>query len=197
MNALSQCQLILASASPRRVELLVSCGIKPAQIIPADLDESPIKGEKPIALARRLAAAKAAAVHQTGYFTLAADTVVVCGQRLLGKPETPHQAAEFLARLSGRRHRVISGVSIIAPDNRQITRAVTTILNFKKLSPDDITTYVESGEWQGKAGGYGIQGRASAFVKFLSGSYTNVVGLPVYDTIQMLRGLGFVPDGEK
>lgn len=197
MTDLSPCQLILASASPRRVELLASCGITPARIIPADLDESPASGEKPLHLARRLAAAKAAAVHQPSYFTLAADTVVVCGQRLMGKPETPQQAAAFLTLLSGRRHRVISGISVIAPGGRQVTRAVTTILNFKKLAPTEIAAYVDSGEWQGKAGGYGIQGRAGAFVKFLSGSYTNVVGLPVYDTIQMLQGLGFFPDGKK
>lgn len=186
-------QLILASASPRRVELLTACGYAPHLILPADIDETPKKGEKPAALALRLAAEKARAVHRAGYFTLGADTVVACGGRLLGKPENAAEAEKFLSLLSGRRHRVISGICVITPDGRERTRAVTTIVAFKKLSPAEIAGYVANGEWNGKAGGYGIQGRAAPFVKFLSGSYTNVVGLPVYDTVNLLNGLGFTP----
>lgn len=193
MKSLSQSQLILASASPRRVELLAASGITPAGISPADIDEAPIKGEKPAILAVRLATEKAKTVHKDGFFTLGADTVVTCGQKLLGKPEDENEARKFLTLLSGRRHRVITGLCVITPAGKASTRAVTTIVKFKKLSPTEITAYLASGEWKGKAGGYGVQGLAGPFVAFISGSYTNVVGLPVYDTMQMLNGAGFKP----
>ncbi|MBN8521894.1 MAG: septum formation protein Maf [Alphaproteobacteria bacterium] len=185
--------LILASASPRRRELLADSGIIPDIIQPSDMDETPLKGEKPLALVKRLAEAKARLVHRAGHFTLGADTMVICGQRLLGKPGDVLEARAFLHRLSGRRHRVISGICVIAPSGRHICKTVTSLIQFKKLSPQDINDYIASREWEGKAGGYAIQGRAGAFVKFMSGSFTNVVGLPVYDTINALTGLGYRP----
>lgn len=185
--------LILASASPRRLELLAQVGIIPSHVIAADIDETPIKGERPDHLAARLSQSKARAIaaRHPDHFILAADTVVARGTRLLEKAADENEARTFLKTLSGRKHVVWGGICIIAPGGKESVRTVKTQLGFKKLTPDEITVYVASGEWKGKAGGYGIQGRAGAFVKSMDGSYSNVVGLSLYDTIQILTGLGF------
>jgi septum formation protein len=186
-------RLILASASPRRVALLGQAGLVPDDIIPADLDETPLKSELPRALAARLSAAKAQAVAKAHphCFVLGADTVVARGRLLLPKAETIEQAASCLALLSGRRHRVITGVTLIAPDGKQRQRVTETIVSFKSLTPAEIQTYLASGEWSGKAGGYAIQGLAESYIKSINGSYSNVVGLPLYDTIALLNGSGY------
>lgn len=185
--------LVLASASPRRLELLGQVGIVPDRVDPAAIDEHPRRGELPAALARRLAAEKArvVALRHPGAFVLAADTVVACGRRALPKAEDEATAARCLAMLSGRRHRVLGGVALVAPDGRMAERLVVTAVAFKRLDAAERAAYLASGEWRGKAGGYAIQGRAALFVRRIVGSYTNVVGLPVYETAQMLRGLGW------
>ena len=186
--------LILASASPRRRDLLRRLGIEPARIEPAELDETPRREELPRLYAQRLAQEKATAIaaNNPGAFVLGADTVVACGQRILPKAEDEATARRCLKLLSGRRHRVLGGVCLIAPGGKRKAVLVTTILRFKRLTAADIETYLASGEWDGKAGGYAIQGRAAAFVSFLSGSYSNVVGLPLFETASMLNGVGFV-----
>lgn len=186
-------RLVLASASPRRLDLLRQMGITPDDVAPADIDESARKGELPLAYAQRIAAEKAAVIRPrfADAIILSADTVVACGRRILPKAETEAQARECLALLSGRRHRVISAVSIIDPSGRQRTRPVTSIVKFKRLSETDIAAYINSGEWQGKAGGYAIQGLAAEFIPFVSGSYTAIVGLPLAETMQMLKGAGY------
>lgn len=189
--------LILASASPRRFALLEQVGLHPDHIIPADIDETRKKGELPRDLALRLAQEKGQAVAALdqpdvqGAYILSADTVVGCGRRILEKPEGEDEAAKFLKLLSGRRHRVFGGIALIAPGGRMTVRVAETVVQFKKLNGREIDAYVASGEWKGKAGGYGIQGPAEAFVKFLRGSYSNVVGLSLYDTMQMLNGSGY------
>ena len=187
-------RLVLASASPRRLDLLAQIGLRPDAVDPAALDEEPLAGETAVSHGRRLAEAKAAAVaaRHDGAFILGADTVVACGRRILPKAETQGQALTCLRLLSGRRHRVLGGVCVIAPDGRRSLRLVTTTVTFKSLTNPEIAAYLASGEWQGKAGGYAIQGRAAAFVRFLSGSYSNVVGLPLFETAAMLKGLGYV-----
>lgn len=190
-------RLVLASASPRRLELLAQVGIVPDAVSPADIDETPARGELPAALARRLAAAKAAvaAGQHPGDWILAADTVVAVGRRILGKPEDEAEAARFLHLLSGRRHKVLGGVAVVAPGGAVRTRLVTTAVTFKRLEDGEIAGYIASGEWRGKAGGYAIQGRAGAFVRAIGGSYFNVVGLPLYETLSLLQGSGFrLPD---
>lgn len=189
----SHAPLILASASPRRVQLLAQVGITPAHIIPADIDETPLRDELPRNLALRLAQGKAEAVAKdnAGSFILAADTVVACGRRVLPKAETLDEAQKCLKLLSGRRHHVYGGICIITPDGVARTRLCDTIVKFKTLSRQEIDTYLQSGEWQGKAGGYAIQGLAASYISFLQGSYSNVVGLSVYDIMQMLNGHGF------
>ncbi|HCS23260.1 MAG TPA: Maf family nucleotide pyrophosphatase [Alphaproteobacteria bacterium] len=189
-------RLILASASPRRLDLLRQMLITPDAVAPADIDETPKKGELPLAYAQRIAAEKAAAVKaaHAGAVILSADTVVACGRRILPKAETEGEARACLALLSGRRHRVISAISVIAADGTQRTRPVTSTVKFKRLSADDIETYIKSMEWKGKAGGYAIQGLAAAFVPFISGSYTAIVGLPLAETMQMLKGAGYERD---
>jgi septum formation protein len=186
-------RLILASASPRRAELLRQIGWIPDAVDPADLDESGRPGELPRPHALRLAAAKAAAVapRHPGCFVLAADTVVACGRRILPKAEDAATARRCLALLSGRRHRVLGAIVARAPEGRTATRLVTTIVAMKRLSQPEIDAYVESGEWRGKAGGYAIQGRAAVLVRAIEGSYSNVVGLSLFDVHQMLTGLGF------
>jgi len=188
--------LILASASPNRLALLEQAGLCPDAIVPADIDETPYKGELPRKLVDRLATGKALAVaekHPDAYI-LAADTVVACGRRILGKPENREPAKDILTLLSGRRHRVVSGISLRDPGGRIRTRVVESVVQFKNLGEKELTAYLDSGEWQGKAGGYGIQGRAACFIKFISGSHSNVVGLSLYDTMRMLEGAGY-PDG--
>jgi len=185
--------LVLASASPRRRDLLRQIGVEPDRIAPAEIDERPRRGELPAQLARRLAEAKARAVaaDNPGAFVLGADTVVACGRRILGKAEDADQARRFLTLLSGRRHRVHGGVTVIAPDGREASRLVTTAVRFKRLSGAEIATYLDGDEWRGKAGAYAIQGRAGAFVIALNGSYFNVVGLPLFETAALLNGIGY------
>jgi len=185
--------LILASASPRRRDLLAQIGIVPDAVVPADIDETPLAGELPAPLARRLAEEKARAVARAhgGDFVLAADTVVGVGRRILPKAEDAAAAGACLALLSGRRHRVYGGHTLIAPDGRTASRLVTTVVRFNRLTRRDIDGYLASGEWRGKAGGYAIQGAAAAFVPTINGSYSNVVGLAVAEVRAMLAGLGF------
>ncbi|MCF6221375.1 MAG: Maf family nucleotide pyrophosphatase [Robiginitomaculum sp.] len=186
--------LILASTSPRRRELLARIGVVPNDIIPADIDEDPRKDELPKPHALRLAIGKAqeiAPAHK-GSYILSADTVVGVGRRILPKAEDAETAKACLDLLSGRAHRVFTGVCLITPDGREISRVVETRLKMKRLSGVEMTTYLESGEWDGKAGGYGIQGLAGAFIAHISGSYSNVVGLPVYETRNMLIGAGYI-----
>lgn len=185
--------LILASASPRRLDLLAQCGIVPARVIPADIDESILPREKPLAYVARIAAGKAnkiAAEHPQA-IVLAADTTVTCGQRILGKAENEDEARAFLKLLSARRHRVITAVSLRLPGGKQRDFTVGSIVKFQRLSTSDIEAYVASDEWRGKAGGYGIQGMAAAYVSFISGSYTNIVGLPLHETVKALTGAGY------
>lgn len=186
-------KFILASASPRRKELLAQIGIIPDAIDPADIDETPLKNEIPRAYVMRLAAekAKAVAARHDGAFILAADTTVSVGRRILEKPENPQQAKQFLQLMSGRRHRVISGIALYTPDGKILRRNPETVVQFKKMSTQDIDQYIASNEWKDAAGGYKIQGQAEQFIKFIGGSYSNVVGLSLYDTMQMLNGSGF------
>jgi septum formation protein len=186
-------RLILASASPRRLALLARIGLTPDAVIPADIDETPRRGEAPIAYARRMAAEKASAVAASvpGDLVLAADTVVASGRRILPKAEAEDEARRSLAALSGRRHRVHSAVTVIDAAGRARHRLSTSILAFKRLSEEELAAYLASGEWRGKAGGYAIQGRAEALVRFLSGSHSAVVGLPLYETRALLRAAGF------
>jgi len=185
--------LVLASASPRRLALLEQIGIAPTVVDPAEVDESSRRRELPAQLAARLAAEKAAMVarRHPGALVLGADTVVACGRRILPKPTDAGQARTCLERLSGRRHVVYGGVSLVGPDGSARSRLVRTTVTFKRLEPGEIACYLDSGEWRGKAGGYAIQGLASAFIRFIRGSYSNVVGLPLYEVAQLLKGAGF------
>ena len=187
----SRAPLILASASPRRLDLLRQVGLEPDRIVPADLDESPLKGEPPRQLAVRLARAKAEAAAEPGAYVIGADTVVALGTRVFGKPETEAQAARMLGLLSGRAHRVLTGVAVRAPDGRLASRLSETRLRWKRLTTAEIDAMLESGEWRGVAGGYRIQGRAAGFTLELQGSYSGVVGLPLYETLALLEGLGY------
>jgi len=186
-------RLILASASARRLALLAQVGVTPNRVDAADIDESPLARELPRQYAARMAAAKldAVAPRHNGAFVLAADTVVACGRRILPKAEDAATARQCLERLSGARHRVYGGLILRAPDGRRAARVVLTAVVFKRLSKSEIGDYLDSGEWRGKAGGYAIQGRAAGFVRRLNGSYSNVVGLPLYETMQILGGLGW------
>jgi len=185
--------LILASASPRRLDLLRQAGIEPDRVIPAEADESQRKHELPHVYARRVAWAKldAVAAENPDAFVLAADTVVALGRRILPKAETRAEAGRCLAQLSGRRHRVLGAICLQGPDGRRVQRLVTTRVAFKQLSAEEIEAYLESGEWEGKAGGYAIQGAAAAFIPWINGSYPNVVGLALSETLALLRGLGY------
>ncbi len=189
-------RLILASASPRRLDLLKQIGLAPDDVVPSDVDETPHPRELPRALARRLAEAKArhAAAAFPDAFVLAADTVVGCGRRILPKAMDEAEARRCLALLSGRRHRVYGGFCVVAPGGRAVTRVVLTAVVFKVLSAREVADYLACGEWHGKAGGYAIQGRAAMFVRQIVGSYPNVVGLPLFETAQVLRGLGWRSD---
>ncbi|MBL4757072.1 MAG: Maf-like protein [Rhizobiales bacterium] len=192
-------ELVLASGSPRRLALLEQVGLVPDQLRPAEIDETPKKSELPRALATRLARAKAetvfAAIKRDGKiesaYILAADTVVSVGRRILGKAELLDEAASSLALLSGRSHRVYTAVVLVTPEGKYRTRVVETRVRFKRLSRDELDAYLASGEWRGKAGGYAIQGIAGSFVMKLIGSYTNVVGLPLYETLRLLEGEKF------
>ena len=181
---------VLASASPRRLDLLAQIGLTPDAVVPADINEDPIPGELPGPHAARLAAEKAQAVHRDGQVVLAADTVVGVGRRILPKTEEREAADACLRLMSGRAHRVFTGVTVIDADGVARHRLSETRLKMKRLSDEEIRDYLDGGEWRGKAGGYGIQGRAGAFILHLSGSYTGVVGLPVYETRNLLLASG-------
>ena len=185
--------LVLASASPRRLKLLKQIGLIPDLVEPADIDETPRPKELPAALALRLARDKASAVaaRHPGAWVLGADTVVACGRRVLAKAGDASEARRCLTLLSGRRHRVHGGVSIVDPAGVQRARRITTTVSFKRLTTGEIDRYIASDEWRGKAGGYAIQGLAGAFITSVNGSYFNVVGLPLYETLSLLRGSGF------
>jgi len=185
--------LVLASASPRRLELLRQIGIVPDHVEPADIDETPRRGELPAGHVVRLAEAKARAVRprHPGAFILAADTVVSCGRRILPKAEDEATARACLDLLSGRRHRVYGGVALLTPAGELATRRVISQVAFKRLSEEELAAYLSSGEWHGKAGGYAIQGHAAALIPWIAGSYSNVVGLPLYETVQLLAGRGY------
>ncbi|WP_061931424.1 Maf-like protein [Aureimonas sp. AU22] len=200
MPAASHSALVLASGSPRRLELLQQVGIEPARLLATAIDETPERSEHPRSLAKRLSRAKALAAHEAlaargetkETFVLGADTVVSLGRQVVPKAEIAEDAVTNLRILSGRSHRVFTGVCVVTPGGKARQRLVETRIRFKRLSRDDIERYVESGEWQGKAGGYAIQGLAGAFVVRLVGSYSNVVGLPLYETLSLLTGEGFV-----
>jgi septum formation protein len=192
-------KLVLASASPRRVELLERIGLAPDLLNPADIDETPLKRESPRRLALRLAEEKAQAaklapqVKSLGgnAFVIGADTVVGLGRRILPKAGTFDEASDCLWLLSGRSHWVYSAVCLIAPDGRARTKISETKVRFKRFSNEDVETYLRSGEWRGKAGGYAIQGRAEAFVRMLQGSHSGVMGLPLHETLSLLQGAGY------
>jgi septum formation protein len=188
-----QPRLVLASASPRRLALLELAGLKPDEVAATDIDETPLKRETPRELAIRLPPLKACAARErfAGDFIVAADTVVGVGRRILPKTETLEEGRACLDLLSGRGHDVMTGVAVIAPDGRERFRLVQTRVTFKRLSPQEIDGYLACGEWKGKAGGYAIQGRAGAFVTDISGSYPSVMGLPLYETVSLLEGLGY------
>jgi septum formation protein len=188
-------RLVLASASPRRLDLLARIGIIPDAVIPAKVDETPHPHELAIAHAVRVAAAKATAVAESGSVTLAADTVVAVGRRILPKAEHEEQARAALDLLSGRRHRVHSAVTVVDAQGRARHRLSTTIVTFKRLATQELDAYLDSGEWQGKAGGYAIQGRAEALIRFISGSWSGVVGLPLFETRALLEAAGIHPRG--
>ncbi len=187
--------LVLASASPRRLELLRQIGIVPDRVDPADIDETPTRGELPAAHVVRLAETKARAVERRhpGAFILAADTIVACGRRILPKAEDEMTARACLTLLSGRRHRVYGGVALMTPSGEIAIRRVVSHVSMKRLSEAELDAYLTSGEWRGKAGGYAIQGCAAAFIPWLAGSYSNVVGLPLFETAQLLAGRLYRP----
>jgi septum formation protein len=196
--AVTTAPLVLASSSPRRLALLRQAGIEPDRVLAPEADEAPLRRELPVPHALRLAVAKAEAVAarlggEGAAFVLAADTVVACGRRILPKAGSRGEAERCLDLLSGRRHRVHGGVCVLAPGGRRSARVVTTMVRFKRLEEAERTAYLDSGEWEGKAGGYAIQGRAAAFVPAINGSYTNVVGLPLAEALAMLMGLGWRP----
>ncbi len=186
-------RLVLASASPRRLELLRQVALEPDAVDPAALDETPLKHELPADHAIRLAVAKARAVaaRHPGAFVLGADTVIACGRRILPKAEDAATARRCLALLSGRRHRVHGGIALVTPDGKLATRHVQSLVGFKRLTATEIAAYVAGSEWHGKAGGYAIQGIAALFVRQIGGSYSNVVGLPLFETASLLAGQGF------
>ena len=187
-------RLVLASRSPRRLALLAQIGFAPDEIVPADLDEAPLDGELPRDMVRRLARAKAAhvAALRPGAVVLGADTAVACGRRILPAPADERAARRGLERLSGRRHMVHGGVCVVAGGGVRL-RHIATRVAFKQLSAEETAWYLASGEWRGKAGGYAIQGRAAAFVALINGSCSNVVGLPLRETAQLLAAAGLRP----
>ena len=186
--------LVLASASPRRLDLLRQIGVTPDTVAPADIDETPLKDERPRQLALRLAVQKGEAAYNNtppGSYILSADTVVGVGRRILPKAETEAEARACLKLMSGRQHDVLTGVAVFAPDGRKASRLVASRVTFKRLSHEETEGYIQSGEWTGKAGGYAIQGRAGALITEISGSYSSIVGLPLFETASLLEGLGY------
>ena len=192
-------KFVLASGSPRRLALVNQAGIEPDALKPVDIDESPHRGEIPRALAKRLAYGKAAAALENvqlddelrGAYILAADTVVAVGRRILPKAELLDEAAQCLRLLSGRNHRVFTAICLVTPKEGFRQRLVETRVRFKRLSDEDIEAYLASGEWRGKAGGYAAQGIAGSFIVKIVGSYSNIVGLPLYETMTLLAGEGY------
>lgn len=196
--------VILASASPRRLDLLAQIGVVPVAVVPADIDETPFKAELPAVYARRMAHEKAAAAHDrmnagnpalpgdipAGTVILAGDTVVACGRRILPKTEDETSARKCLALLSGRRHRVLGGIAIRRADGHVQSRLVTSSVTFKRLEQAEIDAYIATGDWHGKAGGYAIQGPAAALIRHMDGSYSNIVGFSLYDVAGLLKGSG-------
>jgi septum formation protein len=184
--------LILASASPRRLELLKQIGIAPGRVVPADIDETPLRAEIPAAYAKRIASCKALKIFEQnkGSVILAADTVVGVGRRILPKTETEEEARRCLELMSGRRHKVLTAISVIDAKGRQKTKLIASVVRFKRLSAPEIAAYIQSGEWKGKAGGYAIQGKAATLIPFIGGSYSNIVGLPLYETATLLKDAG-------
>ncbi|MEM7718896.1 MAG: Maf family protein [Pseudomonadota bacterium] len=183
-------RLVLGSASPRRLELLAQLGITPDEVRPADIDETPAKGELPRPYCSRVTLAKANAIQRSsGEVVLTADTTVALGRRILGKPADRSEAEAFLQAMSGRRHRVITAVAVI-DDSGARTRDVVTSVRMARLSDDALQDYLDTDDWQGKAGGYAIQGPAGAFIPWISGSYTAVMGLPVHETARLLASAG-------
>ncbi len=192
--AINKPRLVLASQSPRRRELLAQIGITPDAITRADVDETPQPGETPRLLAKRLAIAKARTAAKEGNkpaLYLAADTVVGVGRRILGKPKDETDARRMLALLSGRAHRVWTGIALLHPGGKLTARLVEARIKFKRLTPNEIDSYIACGDWRGKAGGYGIQGHAGVFVLSINGSYSAIVGLPLYETAALLEGAGY------
>jgi septum formation protein len=199
MKTIGRPKLVLASGSPRRVTLINQAGVEPDALRPTNIDETPKRGELPRACANRLARAKAEAALElvrddeelNGAFVLAADTVVAVGRRILPKAELLDEAAQCLRLLSGRNHRVHTGVCLVTPNEAYRQRLVETRVRFKRLSEDDIEAYLASGEWRGKAGGYAAQGVAGSFIVRIVGSYSNIVGLPLYEVTTLLSGEGY------
>ena len=195
----SDVKLVLASASPRRLALLEQAGLKPDLLNPVDIEEVPKKRETPRAFVQRMAREKAEAAREAPIvrelegkvFILSADTVVAVGRRILGKASTAEEARSMLRLLSGRAHKVLTAVALVTPAGRTRLRVVETKVRFKRLSLEDVRTYIDCDEWRGKAGAYAIQGRAGAFVRHINGSYTGVVGLPLYETVSLLEGNGY------
>ena len=185
--------LVLASASPRRLELLRQVGIEPDLVDPADIDETPQRDETPRRLVARLAVGKAQAVsarHPDAH-VLAADTIVAVGRRILGKPDDEADARRMLTLLSGRPHKVLTGVAVIAPEGRTASRVVESRITFKRITDRELDAFIAGGDWTDASGGYKIHKLAGAFVTDISGSYTSVVGLPPYETLNLLGGLGW------
>ena len=190
---MTKIKLILASSSPQRKKLLETIGISPDEIVPANIDETPLKREKPKDFAIRMAREKAFSVAKENLnnFILSGDTIVATGQRIIGKPSSKNEAKQFLKLLSGRRHRVLSAFTLIKPDYSEITKVVVSRVKFSRLSDKELNEYLDTNEWQGKAGGYAIQGRASAFVPWISGSYTGVMGFPMNEIKNLLKSSGW------
>jgi septum formation protein len=192
-------KLVLASGSPRRVELLSQAGIEPIRLLPANIDETPEKSEHPRSLARRLSRTKAEKAYSVlkaegsldDTYVLAADTVVAVGRQIMPKAEATDEATQCLRMLSGRTHRVYTGLCLVTPRDKVRQKVVETRVRFKRITAEEMEAYLASGEWRGKAGGYAIQGLAGTFAVRLVGSYTNVVGLPLYETVTLLTGEGF------
>ena len=191
---MSQPQLVLASASPRRLDLLAQIGVQPDLVSAADLDETPQKGELPAAYARRIAVAKAQAVG-AGHdgLIMAGDTVVACGRRILPKAETADSASACLRLLSGRQHRVYGGIALITADQKLLARVVCSKVRFRRLNAPDIDACIAAGDWLGKAGGYAIQGFAARYIRYIDGSYSNIVGFSLYDVAALLDTAGYQP----
>lgn len=191
---MSQPQLVLASASPRRLDLLAQIGVQPDIVFAANLDETPKKGELPASYARRLAIAKAEVVAAThDGMILAGDTVVACGRRILPKAETADKAMTCLQLLSGRQHRVYGGISLITADRRLFVRVVCSQVKFRRLTGNDLADALAAGDWQDKAGGYAIQGFAARYIRHISGSYSNIVGFSLFDVTALLDAAGYRP----